>query len=157
MALSQNQLLTLVGVLVVLFAVMVYNNIVAMQARRKQQGGTGKKTSSGDRDGPAVHPMIAKFARHEGSIVGEGIAIADDRLILKQAGIFKSVPLAQADVIEDEIVLTGPIDWKAAEEAGAAWHAGHRAAADMDVSGTLTRSEDVKAPAMDAVRERDQP
>lgn len=157
MALSQSQLLTLVGVLVILFAVIVFNNVMAAKARIQASGSksSGSKARQSSLDGPAVHPMIAKFARHEGSIVGEGIAIADDRLILKQAGVFKAVPLAQADVINDDIVLTGPIDWTAAEAAGAIWHATHRAAAEPSVSGQLTRSEDVKAPAIDAVRERD--
>ena len=158
MALTQSQLLTLVGVLVLLFVVIVYNNVTAALARRGGKSGNsnpGSSTRRSSLDGPAVHPMIAKFARHEGSIVGEGIAVDGDRLILKQAGTFKAVPMAQADVIEDDVVLTGPIDWVTAAEAGATWHATHRAAADMAVSGTLTRSEDVKAPAIESVRERD--
>lgn len=151
MALTQSQLLTLAAVLVVLFAVIVFNNMAAARARRAGLGSTPKATG----DGPAVHPMVAKFARHDGSVVGEGVAVDGDMLILKQAGTFKAVPLAQAEVVDDEIRLTGPIDWVAAESAGAAWHASHRASADMDVSGVLTRSEDVKAPAIESVRDRD--
>lgn len=152
MALSQSQLLTLVGVLALLFVVIVYNNVVAARARRAGLGSAPKGRSG---EGPAVHPMVAKFARHEGSIVGEGVAVDGDRLILKQGGTFKAVPLAQAEVKGDDVVLTGAIDWDAAMAAGAAWHAAHRASADMAVSGTLTRSEDVKAPAIESVRERD--
>ena len=151
MAFGPAQVETLVGVLAVLFAVLLFNNVAAMRARSKarrteaQEGGPG---------GDAVHPLLVKFARHEGAVVGETVALDGDRLVLKQAGVFKSVPAAQAKVEGGEVVLSGPIDWPAAEQAGAAWHEARRRA-DTGVSGQLTRSSDVKAPALDAVRARD--
>ena len=148
-ALTQTQLLTLGGVLVILFAVIVYNNVQAARARGRKPA-----APSGASPGSAVDPLLVKFARHEGSVVGEGIAIDGDRLVLKQAGVFKSVPKAQAEVRGDEVVLTGPIDWDKAIADGAAWHAGHRAAPISEVSGELTRSEDVKSPALEATKDR---
>jgi hypothetical protein len=152
MALSQPQLVTVAGVLVILFAVILFNNVAALRARsRARQGASGAGAGAGAGDGSPVHPLLVKFARHDGSIVGETVAIDGDRLVLKQAGAFKSVPLAQAEAKGDDVVLTGSIDWLAAEEAGRAWHESRRRA-DAGVSGQMTRSEDVKAPALDAMR-----
>lgn len=153
MALSQAQLLTMVGVLAILFIVIVVNNVLAARARVQSRAPTPKAKAATTSSEP-VNPLLVKFARHEGSVVGEGIAIHGDHLILKQAGVFKSVPLDQAEVKGDEVVLTGAIDWDAAIAAGAAWHAGHRAAAIPEVSGDLTRSQDVKSPALDATKDR---
>lgn len=153
-ALSQAQLLTLVGVLAVLFLVIVVNNVLAARARIRSRAPATTKSKPASTSSEPVNPLLVKFARHEGSVVGEGIAIDGDNLILKQAGVFKSVPLQQAEVKGDEVLLTGAIDWDKAIADGAAWHAGHRAAAIPEVSGDLTRSEDVKAPAMDATKDR---
>jgi hypothetical protein len=148
MAFDDRQILTLVGVLVILFAVIVINNVMAARARGRA------KAAEASGGGDVVHPLLVKFARHEGSVVGETVALDGDHLILKQAGVFKSVPAAQADVRDGEVVLTGPIDWPAAEELGMAWHEARRKT-DEGVSGTLTTSADVKSPALDAVRARD--
>jgi hypothetical protein len=150
MALGDTQLYTVAGVLAILFAVIVYNNVAAMrarvQARSAKAGGPGH-------EGP-VHPLLVKFARHEGSIVGETVAIDGDRLILKQAGSFKAVPLSQAEVQGDDVVISGVVDWGTAAQQGTAWHESTRKA-DAGVSGELTKSSDVKSPAMEAVRVRD--
>ncbi|MFA5943006.1 MAG: DUF5749 family beta-barrel protein [Candidatus Thermoplasmatota archaeon] len=151
MALGQTQLLTVAGVLAILFAVIVYNNVAAMRSRIKARQAT--KGSASSHEGP-VHPLLVKFARHEGSVVGETVAIDGERLILKQAGSFKAVPISQAEVKGDDVVLTGLIDWAIAAQAGTAWHESTRKA-DAGVSGELTKSSDVKSPAMDAVRSRD--
>jgi prophage tail gpP-like protein len=147
MAFDQQQILTLAGVLAVLFGVIVFNNVAAARARSANRS---KTAGSGD----VVHPLLVKFARHDGSVVGETVAIDGPNVILKQAGMFKAVPVAQAQVKEGEVVLEGPIDWAAAEQAGMAWHESRRKA-DAGVSGTMTTSADVKSPAMDAVRGRD--
>lgn len=149
-ALDQMQLLTLGGVLVILFLVIVFNNVSAAKARSRAQGGASATSSSG----APVDPLLVKFARHEGSVVGETVALHGDQLILKQAGMFKAVPKAQAEVRGEEVVLSGHIDWVKAATDGAEWHATHRAAAIPEVSGDLTRSEDVKSPAIESTRER---
>jgi hypothetical protein len=148
MSFGQTQVATLALVLAILFAVLLFNNIMAMRARSKSRS----SAAASDDDSP-VHPLLVKFARHDGSIVGETVAIDGDRLVLKQAGLFKSVPIAQAKVEGDDVVLSGPIDWAAAEQAGMVWHEARRKA-DAGVSGELTKSSDVKSPAMDAVRSR---
>ncbi|MEA3165423.1 MAG: hypothetical protein QOJ26_275 [Thermoplasmata archaeon] len=146
MASGDTQLYTVAGVLVILFAVIVYNNVAAMRSRAKAK----QAKATGGHDGP-VHPLLVKFARHDGSIVGETVAIDGERLILKQAGSFKAVPVAQAAVVGDDVVLTGMIDWAAAEQAGRAWHESTRKA-DVGVSGELTKSSDVKSPALESTR-----
>lgn len=152
MAFDQTQVLTLAGVLLLLFAVIVANNVSAARSRgRAKAAGAAGTAGTGSE---VVHPLLVKFARHEGSVVGETVAIDGDRLVLKQAGAFKSVPLAQAEEKDGEVVLTGSIDWAAAEQAGTAWHEARRRT-DEGVSGTLTTSADVKSPAMEAVRARD--
>lgn len=148
MALGQTQLYTVAGVLVILFAVIVYNNVAAMRARIQSRQATQAAGTS--HDGP-VHPLLVKFARHDGSIVGETVAIDGERLILKQAGSFKAVPIAQAEVKGDDVILTGMIDWAAAAQAGTAWHESTRKA-DVGVSGELTKSADVKSPALESMR-----
>lgn len=147
--------MTLAGVLVLLFAAIVVNNVLAARARIAARSAGKAPASAASSSGAApVDPLLVKFARHEGSVVGEGIAIDGDRLILKQGGVFKSVPRAHAEVRGDEVVLTGSIDWEKAVADGAAWHASHRAAPIAEVSGALTRSEDVKAPALESTKDR---
>ena len=154
-ALDQGQLLTLAGVLVILFLVIVVNNVAAMKARAQARtGAAAGKGSSASSSSEPVHPLLVKFARHEGSVVGETVALDGDNLILKQAGMFKSVPRAQAEVKGEEVIITGHVDWPEAATKGAEWHALHRASAIPEVSGTLTRSEDVKAPALESTRDR---
>ncbi len=157
MAFSQDQLLTLAGVLAILFGVIVYNNVMALRGKGRVAGTAPftppePKPAAAAADAPMVDPLLVKFAHHEGSVVGETVAIDGDKLILKQAGTFKSVPKAQAEVKSDEVVLTGPIDWTQAEIDGAAWYAAKRSEADPAVSGPLTRSEDVKAPALESTK-----
>lgn len=150
MALGDTQLYTVAGVLAILFAVIVYNNVAA--ARARMQAKSAKPAGAGH-EGP-VHPLLVKFARHEGSIVGETVAIDGERLILKQAGSFKAVPISQATVEGDDVVISGVVDWGTAAQQGTAWHESTRKA-DAGVSGELTKSSDVKSPAMEAVRARD--
>ena len=153
MAFSNTQLATVAGVLAILFLVIVLNNVAAMRARSRARAVAAAAPGGAD-EGSSANPLLVKFARHEGSIVGETVALDGDRLILKQAGVFKAVPARQAEVQGDDVVLSGDIDWPAAEAAGREWHEARRKA-DAGVSGELTRSEDVKAPALDAVRSRE--
>lgn len=150
---TQEQLLTVAGVLAVLFAVILYNNVMAMRARRQARSAASTGGGAMGGNGP-VHPLLVKFARHEGSIVGETVAIDGDDLIVKQAGVFKAVPVAQARVEGDDVLLSGDIDWAKAQVAGQAWLDSRRRS-DVGVSGELTKSADVKAPAMESVRTRD--
>jgi hypothetical protein len=151
-AFTTAQLATVAGVLAVLFVVIVLNNVAAMRARSKARSAAA--AGPGGEGAGAVHPLLVKFARHEGSVVGETVAIDGDRLVLKQAGVFKAVPMRQAEVKGDDVVLTGAIDWPAAEAAGREWHEARRKA-DAGVSGELTKSADVKSPALEAVRTRE--
>lgn len=143
MDLTQTQLLAVGGVLAILLGLIAYNRSAAAKGRAAK-----------DADGPAVHPYICKFVQHEGAVVGEVVAMEGDRLILKQAGVFKSVPSAQAKPVGEELVLEGSVDWPAAIRDGTAWHQKNRSGASAELSGPLTRSEDVKAPALEALKDR---
>jgi hypothetical protein len=153
MALSTSDYAALAGVLVVLLAVMVYNQL---QARRAADAGGARSPRRGEDDEEhAVHPFLSRFAVHDGDVVGETVSVDGDRLVMKQAGVFKVVPLAQAELQGDEVHLSGFIDWDHAVEEGRSWLEGSRKGADEDVAGQLTRSEDVKSPALEAFRKRE--
>jgi hypothetical protein len=74
--------------------------------------------------------------------------------VLKQAGVFRSVPRAQATEKDGEIVLSGGIDWIAAAALGAAWHERNTRGHDPSVTERLTTSDDVRAPALEAFQRR---
>ena len=148
MALESGELAALGGVLVVLVAVLAYNLIRAktspLQARPAADGA----------EEPSVDARLSRFVVHEGNVVGETVAVEGDQLVLKQAGAYKLVPAAQTELAGDELQLRGDIDWKAAEAAGAAWHESNSKGVDDSVSGDLTTSADVKAPAREAFEKR---
>lgn len=136
-------LYTLGLVALILLATISYNNMMARQERQNR----------GARDEDERPDVLCKFAVHDGSVVGETVAVDGDRLILKQAGAFKSVAATLAHVEGDEVHLRGDIDWPAALEAGAAWHAANTKGQDDAVTAQLTRSEDVRAPALGALQD----
>lgn len=146
------EILTLAGVLAVLLAVTFYNNLTTARAVRAAP--PRRPEPMGSVPGQAVHPWLCKFARHEGHIVGESVAIEDDRLVMKQAGVFKIVAMQQVAEKDGDLEVSGAVDWAAAEREGAAWYESKRGTADTDVAGVLTRSEDVKAPALEAFEKR---
>lgn len=143
---DQTVTYTLAAVAVLVVGVVYYNQ--RMAGRERAVGAAAE-------EGPAKSDLLVRFARHEGSVVGETVAVDGDRLILKQAGVFKAVPLAAAKVVGDDVVLTGDVDWAAAIEAGSAWHEAHTRGHDPQVTEQLTRSEDVRKPALEALRERE--
>lgn len=150
---DRTVLYTLLGVLFILLAVVVYNNQRARQEQEK--GGRPVPTGSDEEEGDG-DDLLLKFVRHDGGIVGETVATHGDRLILKQAGVFKSVPLALASVEGDEVVLEGDIDWQDAIGKGEAWHAAHTKGHDPLVTEQLTRSQDVRKPALEAMKDREE-
>lgn len=139
-------LYSLILVAFLLLATISYNN---MMARRERQGPRRQETEEPKAD------WLCKFVLHAGSVVGETVAVAEGNLILKQAGVFKSVPKDQAVVSGDEVILNGDIDWDAAIAAGTAWHESHTQGQDDAVTAQLTRSEDVRHPALAALKRRE--
>lgn len=106
------------------------------------------------KDEESVSPLLCKFVSHEGSIVGEVVAIEDETLILKQSGTFKSVPASSAHLHGDEVHLTGEIDWESALAAGAIWKENVTKGVDEQVTAHLTTSDDVRSPALEAFNKR---
>ena len=144
MALDQSQWTALVGVLVILVAIFVYNRMRASQS----------PIQTGTDDDVSVDTRLSRFAVHEGNVVGESVAIDGDQLVLKQAGVFRTVPLAQVEAAGAELAIHGDVDWTAAEAAGAAWLERNRKGTDDQVTQDLTTSDDVKAPAREAFERR---
>lgn len=142
---AETTTLALLGMAAILVGMLLVNQVLAKRAREQVA----------EPEDPAKD-LLLKFAHHEGSVVGESVAIDDDRLILKQAGVFKSVPLAQAEVHEGDIRITGDVDWEEAIRQGEAWHDAKTAGHDPAITEQLTRSEDVRSPALSALRSQDE-
>ena len=106
---TSSDLISAAGVIVILLAGIVYNHL---QVAR----GAGRTSPA-----LASASMLGRYASHRGSVVGEVVAITTDRLVIRQAGTHKAVPLAQARLRDGEVTLEGDIDWDAAEDAGKAW------------------------------------
>jgi len=144
MALGSTELYTVVGVLVVILGVMLYNNAATAKARLRAAAESA----------PDDAGLLCKFAHHRGEVVGETVAVDGGTLILKQAGVFKAVPLGQAVGSDGEVRITGEVDWDQAVREGTAWHEAHTQGHDPSVTERLTRSEDVRAPALEAFEKR---
>lgn len=148
MALEERQMWALVGVLAILLLVLLYTN------RMAKQGPTMPRGADDGEEERDAEPFLLKFVHHGGDVVGETVAVDGDWLVLKQAGVFKSVPVDQAEVAGEEVVLHGEVDWDAAIERGQAWRDQKTAGAHPEVSEELTRSEDVRDPALEALQKR---
>ncbi len=145
MALESAEWAAVAGVFAVILAVMLYNQFRAKSAPIQ---------AAGAEEEHSVDPRLSRFAVHEGEVVGETVAVEGDRLILKQAGVFKSVPAAIAVLEGDDVQLRGEVDWAKAEADGAGWLESNRKGTDDQVTSDLTKSEDVKAPAREAFEKR---
>ncbi len=140
------------AVLAILVLVMLYNN---SRAKREASNPMPKLDRQEEERG-IEDDWLLKFVRHEGSIVGETFARDGDLLVLKQAGVYKTVPKALATIAGDEVILQGDIDWDAAVADGMRWHEAHTKGHDPLVTEQLTRSEDVRNPALKVLKDRDE-
>ncbi len=137
-------------------AVVVVIALVAAANRMMSKANPlGEGQAAGDDDGHSVDPMLCKFVAHEGNTVGETVAFDGERMILKDHGVFMAVDRSLATLDGETVVIQGYVDWDAAKEAGASWRAANTKGLDPAVTGELTRSEDVVAPAREATRDRD--
>lgn len=148
MADHQTALYTVIGVAVIILLVITYNNMRAREEREKPKG-------QEDEDEGSVSPLLSRFVRHDGNVVGETVAVDDGDLILKQAGVFKAVPRSMATLVDDEVVLMGHIDWDQAVARGTAWKEGATKGVDPQVTSDLTKSEDIRKPALEALKEKE--
>lgn len=145
---DRSTLYTLALLLVLLLAVVSYNNMKAKEERQRRDSEGPSHDSDEDAAG-----WLSKFAVQGGSVVGETVSIDGEQLILKQAGIYKAVPLSAAKLHGDEVVIAD-VDWEAALAAGSEWHEANTKGKDDQVTSDLTKSEDVKAPALEAMKAR---
>ncbi|MEA3191214.1 MAG: hypothetical protein QOD77_1796 [Thermoplasmata archaeon] len=116
MAFSAQELLTIAGVLGMLLAVIAYNNLRAARARDAPA-----PISAHPPPAEGVHPIVGRYVQHEGSVVGEVVAVAGERAILRQAGVHRAVPVARLEPRGGELALVGAVDWAEAERAAADW------------------------------------
>ena len=137
----ESSTLALVGVAAVVIAMMFLNQSLTRRAR--EHAPMSEAPAQG---------LLLKFAQHEGSIVGETVALDGEHLILKQAGVYKAVPVAQAKEHDGEVRIDGTVDWNEAIQLGAAWHAAKTAGHDPAITERLTTSADVRSPALNARR-----
>lgn len=144
MAWEQSDLLTLGGVVAILAGMLLWNAFMASRPAPKAETAVAVDEA-----------LLCKFVTHEGSVVGETVAREGQDVILKQSGVFKAVPAAHLEPDGGELRLRGPVDWVAAEAAGAAWYDRVKGEGSEEVAGTMTRSEDVRAPALEALRQRE--
>jgi hypothetical protein len=101
------QLYAILGVLVVLLGVIVYNNVAAARATR--------------RTAPAPSPgWVGRHVHFEGDVVGEVVAEEGDRLILRKGDSTLAVPRSQVRPQGLDLGLKA-FDGAAALAEGAAW------------------------------------
>ena len=106
----QADLVNAFGVLVVIIIGMLVPRFMPSRAERP-----AKVTPLGNVG------MLGRYATHRGHVAGEVVAITTDRIVLRQSGVHKAVPLSQARLRDGEVMLEGDVDWAAAEDAGKAW------------------------------------
>ncbi len=145
MALEAAEWGAVAGVFVIVFAMMVYNQMVAKRHAGK---------SGNDSDRPSAAEHLSRFVVHEGDVVGEVVARDGDDLIVKHQGQFRAVPVAATKIANEEVHIHGAMDWDAAATAGQAWLERNRKGQDDEVSPQLTTSGDVKRPAFEAFQKR---
>lgn len=111
MALANVELVTVLGVLLVLLGVIAYNNVMAARATRK-----GKADA-------AAQGWVGRHVHFEGDVVGEVVAEDGDRLLLRKGGQTLAVPRSQVRPQGHDLSLKPPFDSAAALAEGAAWQA----------------------------------
>ena len=127
-----TELATAGGVLLILLAVVFYNHLQVSRGARRPAV----------RQPLASASMLGRYATHRGAVVGEVVGITVDRLVLRQAGTHKAVPLARARHEGDDVVLEGDIDWAQAEADGKAWADTAAGAGPAEASGAAAGAPD---------------
>lgn len=144
---DRDTLYSLGLVAILLLAVISYNNMKAKEEAQRSPARDEEEDAAG---------WLSKFAVQGGNVVGETVGMDGDRLVLKQAGTYKVIPLAAAKLHGDEVHVVDDVDWTQALADGAAWHEANTKGLDDAVTSQLTRSQDVKAPALAALEARDE-
>ncbi len=118
MAFSQMELLTVAGVLVLLFGIIVYNNARAAKATRALAAAKAGMTPE---EMSAPKPWPGRYLQHEGDVLGQVVAVEGERVIVRKGATVLSVPKAQVREQGADLGLTGSFDAAAAEREGASW------------------------------------
>jgi hypothetical protein len=113
-AFTQEEILSVAGVLVILVGVVVYNN---MRAMRPRPAAAVNPTATTEQ------PIVGRYVHHEGAVVGQAVALEGSRVLLRQGNVHKAVPLEQLERVGDELRLMGTIDWMESEREGSQWAA----------------------------------
>lgn len=121
MAISQTELLTVAAVLVLLFAVILYNNFRAAKATRAVKAAA--EQARGGSVAPADRPWVGRYLQHEGDVIGQVVAVEGERVIVRKGAATLAVPRSQVREQGADLGLTGSFDAAAAERDGAGWKA----------------------------------
>jgi hypothetical protein len=110
MELDATVLATVGGVLLILLAVILYNNQRAAKARTEGAGPAG----------PAGAPdtWVGRYVHHAGSVVGRVAAVEENRIIIERAGERRAFALLGARPMGNDIEYTGAFEWDAAKTTG---------------------------------------
>lgn len=118
MALSQTEILTVAGVLVLLFAVILTNNFRAAKATRAL-----KVTQASADVAPTNKPWLGRYLQNEGDIVGQVVAVEAERVIVRKGALNLAIAKSQVREQGADLGVVGTLDLAAAEKAGAEWKA----------------------------------
>lgn len=118
MALSQTEILTVAGVLVLLFAVILTNNFRAAKATRAL-----KAAQAGADVAPANKPWIGRYLQSEGDIVGQVVAVEAERIIVRKGATNLAIAKSQVREQGADLGVVGTLDLATAERDGAGWKA----------------------------------
>ncbi|MEK6985974.1 MAG: DUF5749 family beta-barrel protein [Candidatus Thermoplasmatota archaeon] len=118
MALSQTEILTVAGVLVLLFAVILTNNFRAAKATRAL-----KAAQAGADAAPTNKPWLGRYLQHEGDIVGQVVAVEGERVIVRKGTINLAIAKSQVREQGADLGVVGTFDLAAAERDGVGWKA----------------------------------
>jgi hypothetical protein len=97
MATPDEQLLGVAGVLALLIGTMLVNHQLAARHARAASSPGGAA---------AIPGFVGKYAHHAGAVVGRIVAREGDLLVVEQAGMRRTVPVAAAREEGGEVVLS---------------------------------------------------
>ncbi len=115
-AFSQTELLTVGGVLGLLFTVIVYNQMRAAKVMRAAHA-----EASGIAPAITGKPWPGRYLQHEGDILGQVMAVEGETVIVRKGATTLAVPRVQVREQGADLGLMGAFDAAAAERAGEAW------------------------------------
>jgi hypothetical protein len=118
-AITQEELVTIGGVLALLFGAILYNNVRAAKATRAL-----KAAEAGAGAAPAgPKPWAGRYLQHEGDVLGQVVAVEGDKVVVRKGAATLAFPKSAVREQGADLGLTGTLDLAAAERDAAGWKA----------------------------------